>query len=271
MKSKRSADSSGIRCNKKTKTLTLNSHEKKERWGAGSMREETAGVQPPSVSALLKLHLCSPVGVCLKAWCGRSVLSNPSGEERIKRGGPLLSALTTPHICFKGTNRRGQLNSNPRHEKRKKQPWQNISDIPVKANWAFDCGQTRTRVWACVVKTRRCQAAGFTFFVHSLFLSHFSFCSTEVSPFWLTLSEIRRASWRRPFNFLHGLHSWPSPEQEPGADAEGPRTTGNNIFVNIITGFVFSMASPIGLMSPATGAGTLLETIKREQLCCLQL
>lgn len=231
---------------------------RKSAGGGGAWGKRLQAPSPPSVSALLKLHLCSPVGVCLKAWCGRSVLSNPSGEERIKRGGPLLSALTTPHIYFKGTNRRGQPNSNPRHETRKTQPWQNISDIPVKTNWAFDCGQTRTRVWACVVKTRRCQAAGFAFFVHSLFRSHFSFCSTEVSPFWLTLSDGVRFA-------VLSAHSWPSPEQEPGADAEGKlpppqvgaRTTGNNFFVNIITGFVFSIASPVGLMSPATCWNTL--------------
>lgn len=244
------------------------------------MREETAGVQPPSVSALLKLHLCSPVGECLKAWCGRSVLSNPSGEERIKRGG--LCCLLSLHLIYvlKAQIRRGQPNSNPRHGKRKKQPWQNISDIPVKANWAFDCGQTRTRVWACVVKTRRCQAAGFTFFVHSLFLSHFSFCSTEVSPVWLTLSDGVRFAGQAE-GVLSTFYTASTagrllsrnlePMRRESSPHVRPRTTGNKIFVNIITGFVFSMAAPIGLMSPATGAGTLLETIKPEQLCCLQL
>lgn len=93
----------------------------------------------------------------------------------------------------------------------------------------------------------------FHFFVHSLFLPHFPFVRPKCSSFdssWVMVWD-SQGSWRFPFNFSHGLHSWPSPEPDPGTDARvklrapawrlfspsalrrrGAETTGSNVFVN---------------------------------------
>lgn len=53
----------------------------------------TAGVGPPSARAPLKLHLYSLVWAWLRAWCGRSRLSEPRGKEKKNHQGGLCCLL----------------------------------------------------------------------------------------------------------------------------------------------------------------------------------
>lgn len=102
----------------------------------------------------------------------------PQERKRKTEGG--LCCL--PHIYFKGTHRRKKPKVNPF-------PEEHTSNIPVKANWAFDCGQTRMQRWACATAPSP-DSCFHLFSAHPLFLPHVPLCSaTKVFLFWFILSN----------------------------------------------------------------------------------